>query len=229
MKNTVENIPAGKRRKSNAKTSKQPFGSNCAIQVFDFEHNWHLIQPHVNHPNAQVALDRGIRGYLLTRVGNCVEAGLNPTHWLDSLSEYDSEQGPWTYGPIYQHEELDQMAEEEAERAGFKWKEVDGEISDEENERHDKFCSKFLPKPNEYRWYQLYGACHWLAPWHKEIGKLAFPKLNWKLMTGVAHSLAYATDRKGNIMLIFDILNFKRMSAMELIEFATRKEDYSKN
>jgi hypothetical protein len=116
----------------------------------------------------------------------------------------------------------DEMVEAAIDRGEFDWHwPEEGEPSEADWVRRDEFAEQFYPQPDTYQWYQLWRACHWLAPWLKELGKLVFPELHWHILTGPRHSLACGADTGHNIRVLFDILNFEVMSAKELIEFAS--------
>lgn len=169
-----------------------------AIQVFDFEKDWHLVEPHLNHPKVKNAL---------IREGFDLAAG----PWTDTTSDY------WA-------QKIMDRANDAIAKGDVRWEPADpDDPTEEEWEEYFKIERQFEPKPDSYEWYQCFHGCHWLAPFLRELGKRAFPSLTWKLMKGDDHSLAFGTNRKGNIRMIFDILNFKEMSAIELIQFASRK------
>jgi hypothetical protein len=83
------------------------------------------------------------------------------------------------------------------------------------------FFSGFLPQPDTFEFYQLQGGCHFLAQWLTALGRGVFPDLVWKTLKGPRHSLACGTDKDGNIRILFDILQFQRMSAQQILKFAS--------
>jgi hypothetical protein len=86
----------------------------------------------------------------------------------------------------------------------------------------NKLLVPFHTNPSSLDWYQMHYGEHYLVPWLLEIGKCVYPHLDWKIMAGDAHSLAYGLDKVGSIKCIFDITRF-HLEAMDLIHFATLK------
>src|SRR5262249_29461638 len=83
-------------------------------------------------------------------------------------------------------------------------------------------AAQFYPKPDTLEWFQFWSAAQYFTPWLMELGRCVYPELDWKVMTGDEHSLAYGTDKLGNIKVLFDHHCFE-WDACDLIEFASRK------
>jgi hypothetical protein len=191
------------------------------IEVFDFRKNWCVVEPFLNHPNVRKALEQGMNDFCAMRMSKCAELG-NDTDFLNL--ECGPALGPWSFGRL---DLWDIRANVLFNRAILEGEFVyktgeDGEISKAEEKRAERFRQQFFPRPNTCEWYQLLGGCHYLVRFLQELGKLAFPQFAWRVMQGPAHSLAYGCDETGNIKIIFDILNFEQMAALELIAFASR-------
>lgn len=75
------------------------------------------------------------------------------------------------------------------------------------------------PKPDSVNWYRPYGFCWGIAPFCREIGKLLYPDLDWRIIRNDDHTVAVGFKVHKPYM-IFDILNFDRMSAKEILDFA---------
>jgi hypothetical protein len=174
-----------------------------AIRVFDFKSNWDRVVPHLHHPEVEAAL---------VREGFDLKAG----PWVESSTDY------WIC-------ELDRRANEAIEQgtAKFRWRDEE-ELTEAQCQaqwdRWGRFTNRFAPKPDTLEWFQCLAGCHRLAPFALELGKRMFPRGNWKLMTGAYHSVAYCTDPVGNIKILFDILLFDKMTATEIIDFATERD-----
>jgi len=150
----------------------------------------------------------------------CLQAGQDGKGWQIG---YDATKGPWSYGSSDRwHNRANKLVDAAIERGESHWLCADDEEPTEaEWEPYSAFSNQFYPKPDTCQWFQLWGACHWLAPWLAELGKLVFPELRWQILRGPRHSLACGTDADQNIKVLFDILNFEGMSAKDLIEFAS--------
>jgi hypothetical protein len=189
-----------------------------SIEVFDFDKKWDLVLPHLH--------DSIVERVLAESMSQCERpiaavGTIRPRRWRKYDCSYDPARGPWAESRTdYWAVELDRRAEKAT--PGFVWKN-DDDPTEEEWEEYQQFRAQFEPKPDTVDWYTSIGHCHWLAPWLREIGQRVYPQYRCRIMAGDDHSLAYSTDRPGNIRLIFDILNFREMTAIELIEFATRK------
>jgi hypothetical protein len=191
------------------------------IEVFDFRKNWHVVKPFLQHPKVTRALERGMNGYLAMRRQECAERGVGEDRWK---FKYNPASGPWAYDSSDRWLMLtDDLFNAAVARGEFVWNLGDNEES--ELERSFEFRQQFYPQPDTLEWYQLFGACHWLAPFLKQLGKLAFPQWKWKGISGPLHSLAAGCDSAGNVRVVFDILNFDTRTAAQLLEFATASEE----
>jgi hypothetical protein len=190
------------------------------IEVFDFGEKWPLVRPFLRRPEIDSVLERGLNEYFQCRRLECLRLDLGGKGWE---IKFDATRGPWSYcSSDFWHTRADDLTYAAIERGEFQWQCVDDEEPTEaEWERYFVFSKQFYPQPDTFQWFQLWGACHWLAPWLKELGKLVFPELHWRILSGPRHSLACGIDEARNIKVLFDILNFEEMSARELIEFAS--------
>jgi hypothetical protein len=172
--------------------------SEPAIEVFDFEKNWRLVLAHLDHPDVEDA-------------------------WMEW---FDCSVGPWAATSCdFWWDQISARASEALSRGEIEYKcEKGREPTEEQLEEWKRSQRQFWPKVDTLEWFQCFHGGHYLAPFLRELGERIFPELTWDIMTGDAHSLAYGTDETGNIKVLFDILNFKEMSAMELIELATPKD-----
>jgi hypothetical protein len=200
--------------------------SDSLIRVFDLRKDWHLVSPHLHKPEVETALARGMNAYRAMRARLAAEETGGAGEWTN----------PWNpqYGPLdndssdYWVCRCDELLEEAIERGEvqFKWPEDknDDEAMEEAMEKFSELAGEFYPKPDSVDWYILHNAGHYLASWEKELAKCVFPDLEWRLMTGEVHSLAYGADRLGNIKIVFDILSFDLgLSPLEVIETASRQ------
>jgi hypothetical protein len=197
--------------------------ADSSIQVFDFRKHWDLVRPHL--PAAEFALELGIQAYVGIRARECVESGLDPTHWL---LRFDPDVAPFAYtSSDYWCMEAERKADAAIARGEFTLGDLDNvdEATAERNmDEYGRFLEKFYPQPDSPEWYQLFGACHWLVAWLVILGERIFPHLNWLPIEGDLHSFAAGVDHAGNMRIIFDILNFETMTAKQLVNFASRRE-----
>jgi hypothetical protein len=195
------------------------------IEVFDFEKNWHLIEPHL--PMAERSLNIGLTEYLKHGARVSEEDGLDPTPWR---ATYNPEHGPWSYSYKLQtwNKKVVLKLENAVETGVLYWdrpKQGDSQaVVEEKMATYSKLAQFFLPKPNTYEWYQAFGVCHWLVPWQLVLGRRVFPNLNWEPVMGFHHSFA-AGFEGGKMRVIFDILNFNILSADQLIAWVAKKAD----
>jgi hypothetical protein len=178
--------------------SAPEFHSESAIEVFDFEKQWHIVQPCLHYAHVEAAL---------------------------TVAGFDLKKGPWVLSRTDYWAHLISERASEALRRGEIQFEPQGQDdwTEEDWDKWQKIESQFWPKPDTLEWYQCIGGCHRLAPFLRELGKLVFPDLTWKMMKGVCHSCAFGMEATGNIKVIFDILRFREHSAIQIIEAATRK------
>ena len=78
------------------------------------------------------------------------------------------------------------------------------------------------PKPHSISWYRPFGFCWGIAPFCKELGRCIYPELEWDIMIGDKHTVAvgFKDDKP---YMIFDILNFDKKSAWEILDLASCK------
>ena len=192
------------------------------MQVFDFKANWHLVVPHLKDANLNEMLERCVNRYLQDDYDFRVAQTGGPVVWL---GRYEPANGPWFYTRSdYWLTYATELADAAVDRGDFAWNCKDGEEpTEEEFDRYSEFCNQFYPRCGTYQWYQLFGACHWLAPWLKALGKRVFPHLKWRVMQSEWHSFAYGVDPDGN-GIIFDILLFETHSAQQILDWAKGKD-----
>jgi hypothetical protein len=68
-------------------------------------------------------------------------------------------------------------------------------------------------------WYQPWGRCHWISFFACAIGVINYPELDWEFVSGDCHTVPVGSQN-GEHRVVMDILNFKRMSAVESIAHA---------
>jgi len=191
-------------------------------EVFDFRKNWLLLQPFLDEADIASALVQQMEEY----IKDCqVESGNNGRDAKRWEKNYDPASGPWYYtSSNYWKERTYGLADDAVERGAFNLEEdEDGYYYAYDMEMFEVFISQFNPRPNTVEWYQLQTGSFWLAPWLRRLGRAAFPLLDWKVAKGNCHAFAYGTDGQGNIVLIFDILNFENMTAHELVDFVLKE------
>jgi len=195
-------------------------------EVFDFRNKWALVLPHLAHPKVRKALVKGMRRFCETERARLLSEGYRPGQIRDI--RYNPTKGPWFYTPddrwLHRARHGVELAMDRGEFS-CTCSNPDS-LPPAEKAKYDQFEARFLPRPDSYYWYQCFGACHWLAPWLKELGKCSFPQLSWKILHGERHSLAVGLAQS-RIRLIFDILTFDRLSAIEMLEFVNRGEEPS--
>jgi hypothetical protein len=200
--------------------------SDSLIRVFDFRKHWDgLIRPHLHHPEVERALARGMNAYRKMRAALCKGASDWDTPWDPEAGPLDNDSSD------YWLTRCDELLEEAIERGEieFEWPEdaEDEDAMEAAMEKHSELAGQFYPKPESLDWYILHNAGHYLARWQRELGKLVFPDLEWKLLTGDVHSLAYGTDKLGNIKVIFDILSFDLgWTPTEVMEASSRRRSH---
>ena len=209
------------------------------IEMFDFRKNWHLVEPHLNDPKILKELDKGMKE-------------LSIFYNRESLPIWNRKNGigPWEYSMVDNHsfaiKEKALNSEEYkenknkiktcADKSGLCFEDIfkshnqlmksiiSAIICDEYNSEMHKLYEKFEPKEGSYRWYQCFGACHYMAQFQKKLAKKTFPKYKWKIYRDFGdgendhgHSTVIGTKNK-NVKIIFDILAFEYMSIDEILE-----------
>lgn len=77
---------------------------------------------------------------------------------------------------------------------------------------------------NKLSYYQPIGRCHHISFFAGAIGKLNYPELEWRIVSGRDHTIPVGYN-DGKPHIIMDILLFKEMTAEKSYEFATKKND----
>jgi hypothetical protein len=214
------------------------FDRSPGPEMFDFENNWHVVSPFVNEPKLVELLTRQMNQY----IDNRYELHLKNHRPLRMWEQpYNHDCGPWAYTETnYWLDRADESAAEAIKPMPFNFDHRKG-ISTEEAAEYLELVTPFYPQPDTPDWYRLLGGGRWLAPWLQALGQRAFPDLDWHVSGEVAsgscclmdsktkksivletlyHSFAYATDDEKTIRMVFDILKFRDMDAVTLIELA---------
>jgi hypothetical protein len=154
---------------------------------FDYENDWHLVVPHLSDPGLQQLLD--------TQLGNFIKR-----HF--SWRTYEPGSPPWIWTDIGWH---CWQASERAEQAGLMTElyrefgficpdafhdaiQNDEDLSQRVNTRKAEIKAPFLPQHDEVAFYQVYGACHFLAPFFAQLARRVVPDLVWTILSGRHHS-----------------------------------------
>jgi hypothetical protein len=204
-----------------SKRFSRPHPDYSAVEVFNLKDKWHLVQPHLHHPEVTKALKASMDLYLEAHRAFNISIGSDPDFWP---REYDLEDGPWGFGTSdYWLMEVDRRFEAAQDRGEVHLPPFadDGEPTEEELEVEGKLRSRFCPQPGTYEWYLLPNGCFCVVDWLCELGKQVFPTLVWDIMEGECYALAFGADEKGNIKVLFDLHSFEDCSAEELIAMAT--------
>jgi hypothetical protein len=206
-----------------------------AVEVFDFNKKWHLVEPHLNSPHIIDLFDDGMERF-------CMQ------HKWRNLPDWDRKNGigPWVYSRLDAHSEeiMNKMNEDPeceildkkyynigkkmgmdfdnpVEFTDFLYTSKDPKIialRDSYQKESNNIERKHSPKPNTYKWYQCFGACFFLAAWQEALAKKVFPNLKWQTIQNHkslpansrygGHSTSIGIGPKGKI-IIFDILLFE--------------------
>ena len=181
---------------------------------FDYENDWHLVVPHLSDPGLQQLLDTQL-GYFVRR------------HF--SWRTYEPGSPPWIWTDLGWH---CWQASERAEQAGLMTElyrefgficphafhealEVDEDLEQRCRDRIDEIEAPFLPQPGSVAFYQVWNACHWMAPFFTLVAQRAVPNLIWTTLVGPYHSTTVGRrSAKGSgsqtIMMVFDPLRPKQ-------------------
>jgi len=192
-----------------------------SIEVFDFDKNWHLVVPHLHDDKVERVLAESLQRY-----DQMYPNSIDFWHRREGLRRRDRKLfsgpiGPWRYSPNY----WTLKASRRVARAGCGPHLNRNQRSEKRAKALRQAEVAFYPRPDTVEWYQAFGLCHWLAPWLRELGERIYPQYLCCILSGECHSLAYSVDHGNKIRVIFDILNFREMTAKQLIEFATRKRE----
>jgi len=218
------------------------------ITKFDFDKDWHLVEPHLNDPEVAELLDQGMLRF-----------SLRDDKW-NHLPLWDVEHGvgPWDYTKFDTHHtyayekqmedpEYHKLLEEYYSILKDRGVDLDNLVlindlyqdSDDVKineanlifqEKFERIYSKYLPKINTYRWYQCYGAADYLCDWSKKLAEKTFPNYKWKIFRKYAKKIIPQTNteimsgctttigKNENDFLIFDIFLFNDSSVDEILE-----------
>jgi hypothetical protein len=83
-------------------------------------------------------------------------------------------------------------------------------------------------KKGTLAWYQPRRLCHAIAYFAMAIGVINYPKLRWKFVSGLCHTVPVGYDENGWPRVVMDILLFDGMTADESIRFAVFKKHSAK-
>lgn len=88
----------------------------------------------------------------------------------------------------------------------------------------DGWAYRRSPAPDSVGWFQVTGACHFLARWAIVVASIYMPHLNWEIRRSDLHSTVVGCLDSGEIIWIFDILAFEDLTAEQIMVW-TRKVD----
>jgi hypothetical protein len=77
--------------------------------------------------------------------------------------------------------------------------------------------------PGTLPWYQPFGGCHGIAFFAFTMGKIIYPHLDWRFVSGDLHTVAVGYDQDGQPRVVMDILMFDSMTAEKSIAFAQQR------
>lgn len=77
---------------------------------------------------------------------------------------------------------------------------------------------------NKLSYFQPIGRCHHISFFSGAIGKLNYPELEWRIVSGRDHTIPVGY-LKGEPNMVMDILLFEDKSANESLDFATARVD----
>lgn len=83
----------------------------------------------------------------------------------------------------------------------------------------DGWAYRRSPAPDSVGWFQVTGACHFLADWAFVVASIYMPELNWEVRRSDLHSTVVGCDPSGEIRWIFDILFFEEFSARQILNW----------
>ena len=162
-------------------TLKENDEMEIKIEIFDFEKDWNLVEPHLDDPKLLKLLNKAMRRFSIRH------KPMNLPIW-DPTDDI----GPWKYeGRPCVHEQravCKASAEEEVLTEEYKQicenenlefeatvfskgpKNLKAhEISKAFNEESSKIVNDYLPKKNTYKWYQCYTAGNYLKKWQLQL------------------------------------------------------------
>ena len=215
------------------------------ISKFNFEKDWHLVEPYLNDPEVSELLDQGM-----------LSCSLRVDKWAH-LPLWDAENGhgPWEYTKLDafsdyamemafedpQMEVLNLKYGEKLEKEGLEFEvlyDYDGkdsvvlDIVENYWKEYRNIEGKYYPQKNTYRWYQCFGAADYLSAWSKKLAEKTFPDHTWKIyrkynkrFTNPVFNITELTGCTTTIgrsengdFLIFDIMLFKNSTVDEILK-----------
>jgi hypothetical protein len=217
------------------------------IEIFDFEKDWNLVEPHLDDPKLLKLLNKAMRRFSIH-------------HKPMDLPIWDPSDdiGPWRYGKTYFHEERARRNASEGPEVGalideylaiceienFEFDETvystdhedpkKREIAEAFIEKSLQIIDKYLPQKGTYQWYQCYTAGGYLKKWQLALAKKIFPDYKWRTYEG--HDVKFGQceivqigkSPNGNY-LIFDIFLFNKASVDKILEYVGLHRDDLEN
>lgn len=83
----------------------------------------------------------------------------------------------------------------------------------------DGWAYRRTPAPDSVGWFQVTGACHFLAGWAIVVASIYMPHLSWEIRHSDLHSTVVGCEASGEIRWIFDILWFEECTAKQLLDW----------
>jgi hypothetical protein len=207
------------------------------IEIFDFEKDWNLVEPHLDEPKLLKLLNKAMRRFSIRH------KPIDMPIW-DPTDDI----GPWKYGtrPCIHEErarreasegpEVEALIEEYLAICEIENVEFDEtvystdhedpkkrEIAEAFIEKSLQIIDKYLPQKGTYQWYQCYTAGSYLKKWQLALAKKIFPDYKWRTYEGHDAkfgrcSIAHIGKGPNGNYLIFDIFTFKKDSVDEILK-----------
>ena len=174
------------------------------INIFNFDKDWNLVEPHLNDPEVTELLDQGMLRF-----------SLRDDKWIHlPLWDVENGHGPWEYTKFDTHAtyafdkqfedpeynamidkyygilsdmgielEKDEFIEEffDFDYAENSEDEKILKVAKEYKKELEAIYNKFIPKKNTYKWYQCFDAADYLCDWSKKLAEKTFPSYQWKI------------------------------------------------
>jgi hypothetical protein len=206
------------------------------IEIFDFEKDWNLVEPHLDDPKLLKLLNKAMHKFSID-------------HGPKDLPIWDptDDIGPWKYGVIYNHEqqarekasegpEVEALMEEyleicEKENLEFEETMISTDHEDPKKreiaevfiEKSFQIINKYLPQKGTYQWYRCYTAGSYLKKWQLALARKIFPNYKWRIYEKTAAkfgqcAIAHIGKGPNGDYLIFDIFNFNKGSVDGILE-----------
>jgi hypothetical protein len=198
-------LAVGKKRASMSPT--------CPVH-FDYDKDWHLVVPHLSDPYLQRFLDAQLGDYVREHMAFMTYIpGTPPWTWTLADHHYDK-----AAERAKQSGQMDGLYREfgfTCPHAFHEALEVDEDLEQRCRDRIDEIEAPFLPQPGSVAFYQVWNACHWMAPFFTLVAQRAVPNLIWTTLGGPYHSTTVGRrSAKGSgsrtIMMVFDPLRPKQ-------------------